>query len=132
MRQMALRLLIGLGAITALALSLSILFVPGPFYASYGIDTVDQTSLLNELKAPALVILALGVAMATGLFRADLARPAFAAGTLLYLGFGLARVIAVIFDGLPSASLVWVMAFELLLGLLFALALWRRQPAVTG
>lgn len=132
MRQVAQPLLIGIGALTALALALAILILPVPFYAGYGIDLDGQTSLLNELKAPAIVIMALGVAMAAGLIRANRIRSALTAGTLLYLGFGLARVIALITDGPPSAGLIWVMAAELLLGLFFALALWRHKRAVAG
>ncbi|MHA6299205.1 DUF4345 domain-containing protein [Devosia sp. CAU 1758] len=126
------RILLGLGAVTAIVLALAILFLPGPFYAGYGIDPAGQVSLLNELKAPALVILALGLIQGAGLIRASWQRNGLLAGALLYLGFGLARLLAILLDGLPANGLVWVMAIELLLGLFFALALWRQRPALAG
>lgn len=121
------RLLLGLGALTAIALALAILFLPGPFYAGYGIAPGSDVSLLNELKAPALVILVLGLMQGLALFGRVPLPLGLGAGLLLYLGFGVARIIAMGTDGLPSTGLVAVAALEILLGLGFALAFWRQR-----
>jgi hypothetical protein len=122
------RVLLGMGALTALILASAILFLPGPFYAGYGIDPGGQVSLLNELKAPALVIMSLGVLQSIALFVPARLRLGLGAGLLLYLGFGLSRVVAMAIDGLPSAGLVLVALVELALGLAFGAALlWQRR-----
>ena len=121
-----LRLLLAVGSITAIGLAFAILFLPGPFYAGYSIETQGNVSLLNELKAPAVVILVLGVLQGLAALRTNHQRLGLAVGTLLYLGFGTARVIAIASDGPPSAALLGIMGFELVFGLGFALALWRH------
>ena len=120
-------LLLGIGAITAVGLALPILFLPDPFYAGYGIDPGANVSLLNELKAPAVVILALGAMQALALFDPARLLLGLGSGLLLYLGFGLSRLIAMATDGLPSTGLLAVVATELLFGLGFAAALWRQR-----
>ncbi len=129
MRTAALMALLGVGALVALAIALAILFVPGPFYAGYGIDPAGNVALLNELKAPALLILAAGLAMLMGLARPAWRQRALWTGALFYLSFGLSRLFAMALDGPPPAGLLWAMASELVLGLLFALALWQARPA---
>lgn len=133
MTTLLIRLLLVLGGVTALGLSLAILFFPGPFYASYGIDPTGQTNLLNELKAPALVIMAAGLIQARAVVRPGSQVFALGIGLVFYLGFGLARLAALATDGVPSPALVGAMGFEIALGLLFGLALWRhRLPAISG
>ena len=121
------RLLLGIGALTAIALALAILFLPGPFYAGYGIEPGTNVSLLNELRAPALVILVLGILQALALFSRVSLRLGLGAGLLLYLGFGTSRLIAMATDGLPSSGLVAVTVVEVLLGLGFAFAFWQHR-----
>ncbi|UYO00389.1 MAG: DUF4345 family protein [Devosia sp.] len=121
------RLLLAIGALTAAALALSILFLPVPFYSGYGIAVGAEVSLLNELKAPALLILALGLIQAVGLVQARYQQVGVAAGLLLYLSFGLSRLVAILTDGPPSPALIWVAVVELTLGGAFALALWRLR-----
>jgi hypothetical protein len=122
-----LRLLLGTGALVALVLALAILFTPTAFYAGYGIAIGGDVALLNELKAPAGAILLAGLVMVAGLSRPTWLGHALLAGTLLYLGFGLGRLVGLI-DGLPPASLLAAMAIELAFGLAFAAAFWRRRP----
>ena len=122
-----LRLLLGTGALVALMLALAILFTPTAFYASYGITIGSDIALLNEMKAPAGAILLAALVMAVGLLDPAWLGRALLVGALLYLGFGLGRVIALASDGLPPASLLAAMAVELLLGLGFCLALWWQR-----
>jgi len=128
----ATRLLLGLGGVTAIMLSIAILFLPGPFYASYGIEVEGATALLNELKAPALVILTLGAVQVMGVFRKQERQGALGAGLLLYLGFGSARLVALATDGAPPLSLQAVLVFELIVGLLFLLAYVRNRTWPAG
>ncbi len=79
------------------------------------------------MKAPAGAILLAALVMAVGLLDPAWLGRALLVGALLYLGFGLGRVIALASDGLPPASLLAAMAVELLLGLGFSLALWWQR-----
>lgn len=121
------RILLLSGALTAIVLAFAILFLPGPFYAGYEIHTSGQVSLLNELKAPALLILIAGLVQAVGVLRAGWMYRGLLAGAVLFLSFGLSRTIAMVLDGPPSIGLVWVLAIEIALGMLFALALWGQN-----
>ncbi|MEQ8594222.1 MAG: DUF4345 domain-containing protein [Parvibaculum sp.] len=126
------RVLLVLGGTLAAILSLAILFSPAAFYASYGIEVDGMANLLNELKAPALVILALGAIQALGAFQLRHHRLGIGAGVLLYLGFGLSRLAAMATDGPPAAALIAVTASELVIGFLFVLALWRLRTSTAG
>ena len=126
------RVLLVLGGTLAAILSLAILFSPAAFYASYDIEVDGVTNLLNELKAPALVILALGAIQALGAFQLRHHRLGISAGVLLYLGFGLSRLAAMATDGPPAAALIAVTAGELVIGFLFVLALWRLRTSTAG
>jgi hypothetical protein len=126
------RVLLVLGGTLAAILSLAILFSPAAFYASYDIEVDGMTNLLNELKAPALVILALGAIQALGALQLRHHRLGIGAGILLYLGFGLSRLVALATDGPPAAALIAVTASELVIGLLFVLAFWRLRTSTAG
>ena len=58
-----------LSGLTALTIGSFILFVPHPFYASYGITLGDDASLLSELRAPGAGLAGFGLLMLTGLWR---------------------------------------------------------------
>ncbi len=127
MSNAALRLLLIVGAMTALAVATGILFLPELFYASYGIDPSGNISLLNELKAPAVAIMLASGVMASALTKPKLLPFALFSGVLVFLCFGLGRVIAVMQDGMPSTALIWVAAIEVMLGLFFAWGLLRSS-----
>ncbi len=122
-----LRLLLGTGTLVALVLALAILFAPAAFYAGYGIAIGSDLALLSELKAPAGAVLLAALIMLAGLFRPTWLGHALLAGTMLYLGFGLGRLVALI-DGPPPVALLSATAIELAFGLAFAAAFWRRRP----
>jgi hypothetical protein len=121
------RVLLTLGAVTGIGLALTILFLPVPFYSGYGITPNGNVSLLNELKAPTLVILVLGLLQAQAILQPNRLAAGLGSGLLLYLGFGLSRLVAMSADGLPSTGLVAVALTEVLLGLGFAVAFWRQR-----
>lgn len=129
MRNLVLSALLGVGALVALAIASAILFAPVAFYAAYGIDPAGNVALLNEIKAPALLILVAGLGMLGGLVRPAWRQRALWVGGLFYLSFGLSRLLAIALDGAPPSGLLWAMASELTLGGLFAFALWQKRWA---
>lgn len=116
-----------LAGLTALAISLAILFAPTAFYGSYGIALGPDPSLLNELSAPALMLLLLlsGGVMLAGVFREALSRPALILAVGLYGAYALSRGMNMALHGLPDSGLVMAALIELLIGGLAALALKR-------
>lgn len=120
-----------LAGLVAIAVGLLLLFAPTWLYAQSGIDLVGKTSLLNETRAPGGAILASGVLITAGAFAPKLSFSAALLATLLYLGYGLARIVSMIVDGMPAPTLVQVCGFELLFGVgcLFVLLQHRDLAA---
>ena len=115
--------------------AVQILVSPQAFYAASGIVPGTDTSLLNELKAPALFLLLAGGFMLTALVRRHLAPAATWLAVAIYLGFAGSRMISMLTDGLPSGQLVQVTALEVIVGLVCVAGLaleYRRkdQPSL--
>jgi hypothetical protein len=107
-----------------------ILASPVDFYASNNIELGANVSLLNELKAPAGLLLAAGVFMIGAIFVRSQADTALWLATLIYLSYALSRLVSMAFDGVPAAGLVQAAALEGVIGLACLAALMmRRIPA---
>jgi hypothetical protein len=110
------RLVLLIAGFSAVGIAAAILLAPEAFYASYGIALAGDINLANELKAPMGLLVAAGLLMLAGAFRADLTVAALAIATAVYLSYGLSRVSSIAIDGLPHGALVGAAAFELLVG----------------
>ncbi len=110
------RLVLGASAIIAVAISATILFAPELFYAGYGIEVGGNATLVNELKAPAGMLLIAGLFMFAGVFRSELAVLSLATATLVYLSYGLSRMLSIALDGLPHGGIVGATAIEIVVG----------------
>ena len=111
----------------------AILFAPVAFYATYGIELDGNFSLLNEIRAPGGALLASGILIVTGAFVDKLAFTAVVLSTLLYLSYGLSRVMSIAIDGMPAEGLVQAAALEIITGLacVFALVKYRGKQKET-
>jgi hypothetical protein len=107
----------------------TILYSPVAFYASYGIELGGNFSLLNEVRAPGGALLAIGILIMSGAFVDKLAFTAVVVSTLLYLSYGLSRVMSIAIDGMPAEGLVQAAVLEIVIGLActFALVKFRRN-----
>ena len=105
-----------------------ILFAPDAFYAGYGIDIGSNVNLTNELKAPAGVLLVAGLLMLTGVFRVKLAVLSLTIATVIYLSYGLSRLLSMAIDGVPNTALVMAAVLEIAVGVacFLGLALHRK------
>ncbi|GAB1263038.1 DUF4345 domain-containing protein [Aurantivibrio plasticivorans] len=114
--------------VLAIAIGASILLNPIGFHASSGIQLPGDSSLLSEVRAPGGTLMVAGVLMTVGAFVASLQTMATVIGALVYLSYGVSRVLSMFLDGLPSDSLVAATAIELVIGLACVgyLALTRR------
>ncbi len=112
----SLKIYVALAGLIALAIGGMILLAPTQFYATNGIVLGSDASLLNEIRASGgLLVGAAGLILA-GLVYAELRFVAVLLATVLYLAYGLARLIGFAMDGLPADGLVTATVIELVLG----------------
>ena len=100
----------------ATGIAATILAAPHPFYAGYGIDISSNVSLANELKAPAGTLLAAGLLMLVGVVKREYAETSLAVASVIYLSYGLSRLLSIAIDGVPHSALVNAAVLELALG----------------
>ncbi len=103
----------------------AILFDPVAFYASNGIAIEGNISLLNEVRAPGGALLACGLVVMAGAFLAQLTFTSTVLATLVYLSYGLSRIVSIMADGMPADMLIQVTILEVVIGLVCAFALIR-------
>lgn len=107
----------------------AILFIPETFHALNGIELAGQVNLLSEVRAPGGALLVCGLLIMSGAFFPGLAFTSAVLSALLYLSYGLARVLSMSFDGIPAEGLVQATVLELTIGFLCLFALLKyRQP----
>jgi len=106
-----------------------ILAAPIDFYASNSIELGANVSLLNELKAPAGLLLAAGLFMLGAVFVRGMADMATSLAALIYLSYAVSRFASMTFDGVPATGLVQAAALEGIVGLAcLAILMIRRTP----
>jgi hypothetical protein len=107
----------------------TILSMPVAFYATYGIELDGNISLLNEVRAPGGALLASGILIMSGAFVSKLTFTSAVVATLLYLPYGLSRILSMTIDGIPAEGLVQAAGLEMAIGLIcvFALAKYRED-----
>ena len=107
----------------------AILFNPVAFYATYGIELAGNISLFNEIRAPGGALMASGILIMLGAFVDKLTFTAVVVSTLLYLSYGLSRILSIAIDGMPAEGLVQAAALEIVIGLVcvFVLVKYREK-----
>jgi len=124
-----LRLLLLISALAAMGIGASLLFAPAQFHASYGIELGRDPSLLSEVRAPGAALLALGALMLLGVFVRTFTQTATIIAAVVYLAYGLARLVSFGLDGMPDDGLIEAAAIELVIGSLCVAALVRSRRA---
>lgn len=128
------KVVLGLSGFTALAIGVSIVAVPHAFYSSYGISLGNDASLLSELRAQAAGLAALGALMLAGVWRPILAPMSIAAALIVFIAFPAGRLVGLAVDGVPSDSVIWALAFELVVAaicvVVFGRRLGKQHPAL--
>ena len=111
----------------ATGIAATILAAPDPFYAGYGIDISSNVSLANELKAPAGALFAAGLLMLVGVVKLEYAVTSLAVASVIYLSYGLSRLLSITVDGIPHSALVSAAMLELALGAVCLLGFVRLR-----
>jgi len=109
--------------IIGLYVGVEILFFPVSFYATSGIELGGNVSLLNEIRAPGGALLLCSVLIISGAFIPKLSFTSIVLATLLYLSYGLSRIVSMVVDGKPDEILVYVAVLEIVIGLFCAFML---------
>lgn len=116
-----------LAGLIGFGIGASIVFAPVAFHTQDGIDLAGNTSLLSEVRAPGAALMVCSLCIALGAFITELTFTSTLLGTLLYLSYGLSRLLSIALDGLPHPILVQAAVAELVIGALcmFALVKYR-------
>jgi len=104
-----------------------IVTMPETFYATNGIELAGNVSLLNEIRAAGAALLATGLLIIAGALVSSLTFTSTLVAALLYLSYGLSRILSMAIDGLPAEGLLQAAVLEVVIGLVcvFALARYR-------
>ncbi|WP_124981488.1 DUF4345 domain-containing protein [Nonlabens xiamenensis] len=117
------KVLLIISGIIGIWIGYSLLFSPVTFEASAGINLGEDINLLSEIRAPSGLLLVSGIIIILGAFFSKLTIYSIQLSCLIYLSYGLSRIISIIFDGFPSEPLQIALFVELLVGLLCLFAL---------
>ncbi|MDJ0751570.1 MAG: DUF4345 domain-containing protein [Woeseiaceae bacterium] len=105
----------------------ALMFAPHSFHGSNGIVLGNDPSLLSEIRAPGGLLASSGMIILIGAIRRQLRSPAVQLTALVYGSFGLARLVSMALDGMPSSSIVAATALELIVALVGLAVLWRLR-----
>lgn len=123
-----LKIILFISGLIAAGVGGTILFMPVPFYATNSIELAGNISLLNETRASGGALLASGILIMIGAFFAKLTFTSAVLSTLLYLSYGLSRILSMAIDGVPAEGLVQAAVLEIVIGIVcvFALAKYSK------
>lgn len=112
-----LKIILFISGLIAIGIGGTILTMPVAFYATNGINLEGNINLLNEIRASGGALLASGILIILGAFITKLTFTSTVISTLLYLSYGLSRILSIVLDGMPSEGLVQAVILELIIGL---------------
>ena len=107
----------------------AILFTPVAFHASSGIELGRNVSLFSEVRAPGGALMASGIVIMLGAFIAELTFSSIVISLMMYLSYGISRILSMLIDGMPDEGIVVAALVELVVGLvsIFALLKYREN-----
>lgn len=122
------RILLSVSGVMLLLVGAATLLLPHAFFASEGIPLGNNPGLLSEIRAPGGLLIGCAIAILLGAFRQTITQTPLLLGAIVYGSFGLSRLLSMVLDGLPSASLMGAMAVELIIGGWCVISLVRLKP----
>ena len=110
----------------------AILLVPHAFHASNGIILGKDPNLLSEIRAPGGLLAGVSIFILIGAFVSKWQNTAVQLTVLVYGSFGLARLLGIVLDGMPSDGIIAATVIELVVAVL-GLLITRSQssPEIT-
>ena len=122
------RWILGLSGAVLLAIGASILLAPVAYQANMGVELPQEPTLLSDMRAMGGGLIGIGLLILIGALWRPMSALAAIAGAVLYVSYGLARVLSMIVDGIPADTLVGSAGVELLVGsVLTGIVLWGLE-----
>ncbi len=110
-----------------IAIGLWRLFDPIGFFQNSGITLDNQAGLLSEARATGGAVVGFGLLILLGAFIQKLSYTSTIAAIVLFLGFGIARLIGFAMDGNPGDGVIQGIIIEFVLGLIAVFALFKYR-----
>ena len=103
------------------------LFDPIGFFQNSGITLDNQAGLLSEARATGGAVVGFGLLILLGAFIQKLSYTSTIAAIVLFLGFGVARLIGFAMDGNPGDGVIQGIIIEFVFGLIAVFALFKYR-----
>ena len=103
------------------------LFDPITFFENSGLILENNAGLLNEARATGGVVAGFGLLILSGAFNRKLSYTSTIAAIVLFLGFGIARLIGFAMDGNPGEAIIQGVIFEFFLGFIAVFAFLKYR-----
>ena len=102
---------------------------PVTFFENSGLVLSNDVGILSEARATGGVVVGFGVLILLGAFIHRLSYTSTIVSVVIFLSFGMARIIGFAVDGNPGEKLIQGIIFEFVFGLLglFALIKYRKK-----
>jgi hypothetical protein len=109
------------------------LFDPIAFFENSGLVLSNEAGLLSEARATGGAVVGFGIVVLLGAFNKRLSYTSTITALVVFLGFGIARLIGFSLDGNPGEGVIQGIIIEFVLGLLavFALFKYREKSSIT-
>ena len=110
-----------------LAIGAGILLAPHAFHSSNGIVFGSDPNTLSEIRAPGGLLAFSAILILIGAVRSRLRSLSLLLVVLVYGSFGLARLLSILLDGMPSEGIVGAMIIELIVAAIGTAIMYRRS-----
>jgi hypothetical protein len=103
------------------------LFDPIAFFENSGIVLNNDVGLLSEARGTGGIVLGFGLVVILGAFNRRLSYTSTIAAIVIFLGFGIARLIGFGLDGNPGEGVIQGLVIEFVLGSLAVFAFFKYR-----
>lgn len=121
------KIALAVSGVIATGVGVGVLFAPHAFHAAAGIMLGKDVNLLNEMRSSGGMVLGSGLFILLGAIRAKVAFLALVVSSVLYLSYGLSRLVSLAADGIPNGSMLQILVLELVIGGICAILLRRER-----
>jgi uncharacterized protein DUF4345 len=121
------KIILVLAGIIGAIVGAGMLFAPVAFHATSGIALDGSVNLMSEMRAAGGALLAAGLLITAGAFVPRLTFSSTLIAAFIYLSYGVSRLFSIAIDGVPEAALLQITAFEIIVGLICAFALFHYR-----
>lgn len=108
-----------------LAIGFTLLIAPAVMHAANGVALGNNPSLLSEIRAPGGALLALGALVLAGVFVSRLRYPATMIAAIVYVAYGMSRLLSMAIDGMPASGIMVATGLEIAIGAVNVVLLTR-------